>query len=84
MAPVTGKLPTSRAPFDPVSVCAKCGFERASARWCPGTGVSDRQAGCDTPGEHLHRSCGRCGWTWQEATLDASPEETAPERGASS
>ncbi|MBN1485313.1 MAG: hypothetical protein JXA37_11390 [Chloroflexia bacterium] len=55
-------------PYDPNRPCAKCGFDKASTRYC-----STQVPATDGPygKEYIERQCQRCSYTWQEIPLDA-------------
>ena len=65
---VVDSLPPFRDPHLLVfgdRVCLKCGFSEAGIQYCDAPGCL-----LWASGEHLHRTCSRCGYTWVEATLD--------------
>jgi hypothetical protein len=71
-------------PFES-TVCPKCLHAEARVTWCdpthralqqttvaqPNGDFDMRATACLTPGEHLHRTCARCGYAWLEACADA-------------
>lgn len=61
--------------------CAACGHNRAGTEY-RATGVCvhdiDEQARDFTPNPRLHRTCDRCGFQWDEATLDPTKASTGP------
>ena len=57
------------------SNCPKCGNENASTKYCPGVENTEHLRGCDVTGEHLHRTCAKCGFSWVEPTADAAQTE---------
>ncbi len=78
-------------PFDADKVCEKCGYDKIETEY-----VNHKEGyfcsvvvGCMIPGEHMHRTCNRCGFGWVENILikeadngsrvDASPEESPGE-----
>lgn len=62
-----GSLP----PFDEHATCAKCGCSVVSVAYhaAPASGFPC----ASSPGEHLCRTCERCGYAWREATIAARP-----------
>jgi len=67
-------------PFNAKAVCPKCGYaEEAGVKWVqsplpapipyPMECLRHEYVECD----HLHRFCQRCGYSWAEACLDATP-----------
>lgn len=73
-----------RAELPPFSgddpVCVKCGFVGAQTAWAPVRLVSDLGPGGELRWEPecLRRSCRRCGFGWNEATV-ASAEVSSEE-----
>lgn len=57
-------------PFSRGRACDKCGSIGARVEY-----VADCWA---VSTEHLKRTCGECGFTWREATLDAKATNHAP------
>ncbi len=57
---------------DTNSICSKCGNENIGTKYCPGVESTAHVKGCDAAGEHLHRTCSKCGYTWIENTLDVN------------
>ena len=51
--------------------CPKCGCDNSKVEFCQGIGGKTKKTGCETAGEHLHRTCSRCGFEWTELCLDA-------------
>jgi DNA-directed RNA polymerase subunit M/transcription elongation factor TFIIS len=71
LPPFSGDTPT----------CPKCGHEHATTRYMH-TGFC-LHLGCDSEvmengevNERLHRECGRCGYAWDEATVEQQPAKT--------
>lgn len=54
--------------------CPKCGNEGADTEYRPyGDCVHEAEAGLilgSHPNERLHRECSRCGYSWDEATVE--------------
>ncbi len=62
-------------PFSVESMCPKCGENRdIETRWIKFWDSSGSQClnyeGC-IDGQHIHRTCMRCGYGWSELPLDA-------------
>ncbi len=61
---------TELEPFNEGATCPKCGHDDISTRYC-----KDRRpvelCWPYVTGEHLHRTCKRCGFEWLEGCLDA-------------
>ena len=58
--------------FDPRSKCPKCGSKDISTQWCRGGELRWNAAHGQCPsGEHMDRTCKRCGHLWPEACMDA-------------
>ena len=65
-------------PYSEKSICSKCGHDVIETRYCgPGANRYD-MARCLVDGEHLHRTCKRCGYEWLEAPLDAKVTTDGP------
>jgi predicted nucleic-acid-binding Zn-ribbon protein len=60
------------ARYRPESACEKCGNTTAATVYCGGAGDREHVAGCEESGEHLHRTCARCGYRWLEDTLNTA------------
>lgn len=62
-------------PYDEKARCLKCGYSEVATRYH----FTRDQPGCDalpvTLAEHLCRTCGRCGYRWQEAVVAAQPAD---------
>ena len=66
-------------PFSPASKCPKCGHDVVTTAFCAGSVTPQNSRGevpagkCERGigGEHLHRTCGRCGFVWVEKCLEA-------------
>lgn len=65
---ITVKMVTLPA-FDRGRACVKCGSIGARVEWEPASEAES--ASWPAEREHLKRSCGECGYSWQEATLDS-------------
>ncbi len=64
--------------YSETSACPKCGCTAADTKWCGGATNPDHVPGCVVEGEHLHRTCARCGYMRLELPLDMPPEEPTP------
>lgn len=66
-------------PFDRARACAKCGSIGARVEYrgpMSATTNPDRAGNVTTAWpERLHRTCGECGYSWDEATIDALEEK---------
>lgn len=51
-------------PFHSSNPCPKCGSKMSFAEY-----KHTRE------GEHIERTCGRCGYKWKEATLDSQEQQ---------
>ena len=56
--------------FDPRAKCPKCDSTRISIKYCKGSTTFHRCPSNQTAGEHLDRTCQRCGYCWAERTND--------------
>ena len=60
-------------PYNPESVCSKCGSEDISVSLCfPGSHSCNRWMATmpwDRETEHMDRTCRRCGYDWWEKPL---------------
>jgi ribosomal protein S27AE len=59
-------------PYDPKSVCSKCGSTEVGTGLCGGGGSCNRFLGTmpwDREAEHIDRTCRRCGYDWWEKPL---------------
>lgn len=73
-------------PFDPKSICAKCGHDQAGTIYLsalPFAALVAKQGPMEeeVPGECLKRTCLRCGFAWNEACVNVSvalEEEVVP------
>lgn len=71
-------------PYNPASICPKCGCRSATSRWMPkirnstaellrlASEVANGDATCIAD-EHIERKCAECGFRWAEAPKDAKP-----------
>ncbi|MGA4989931.1 hypothetical protein [Nonomuraea bangladeshensis] len=66
LPPFSGDSPT----------CPKCGNVGAYTKHRSG-----RDPFASHPGEHLERSCTRCGYEWAEATVDQQPIAASRQSG---
>lgn len=61
---LTAPLP----PYKGKNKCSVCGYNRKiSTRYCTGNNLSECRFGARP---HLHRVCGRCGYSWVEGCLN--------------
>lgn len=56
------------APFAKHTACPKCQCETLSLAYCDGRSP---QCTLGAVREHIHRTCGQCGYSWIEGTADA-------------
>jgi ribosomal protein S27AE len=57
--------------YDPGASCPKCGGLFVATRYCDSHEAwAQRVLGCPPKGEHLHRRCERCGYSYVEATIN--------------
>jgi rubredoxin len=70
--------PVSLPPFfGDTPTCPMCGHQSARTTFiqigsCSHYGRDSLIIGCDA-NERLHRECGRCGFAWDEATVEQQP-----------
>ena len=63
-------------PYDAAAICPKCGYDDIAVSWRRnGHRCWEKTCWFDS-GEHIHRSCRRCGADWLEAPRDATTETT--------
>ncbi len=65
-------------PFGTIGLCPKCGHDELKAAHCPGGRAGRWNCLCSHvphSGEHVERTCGRCGYRWLEGCLLSSGEE---------
>lgn len=57
------------------NLCTKCGSKSIATRYCTGNVPQ-----CDVRAfrDHLHRTCGECGYDWKQETKDHAPIESPP------
>lgn len=55
-------------PFDPDRLCPKCGFVNDTAwpkvAYCWEEGCESEGLAVESDGEHMHQTCGLCGFDW--------------------
>ncbi len=67
-------------PFDENAACPKCGAQadEISTTYAEGACIPENGYGCGQQGEHIHRTCDRCGYDWAEACLDGELPPAPP------
>ena len=60
-------------PFDPAAICAKCGSDQITARYCTESFYFSGNHPRHERHPAIHRHCQRCHYEWLEMPLDLSP-----------
>jgi hypothetical protein len=69
-------MPTKLKPYSELSTCPKCQswMGRVEVKYCN----SIMCQFTEVYGEHMHRKCERCGYSWLEGCVEAQAEKTEP------